>query len=210
MLVKSCGHLRRHLVAYLALFFALGGTSIAAVDKLVPKNSVGSLQVINGSLLTKDFKSGQLPRGARGPRGPVGARGSTGLTGPPGPSGPPGPQGLAGKPGAQGPPGPVSLTYVSSADTPLPAGGRAEAVASCPAGMVVTGGGVFTDPIGPAANVNNSSEASSDGTTPDQWFVAVSNTSTTTDTTFSAEAVCTQPTSFSVGTAARALRAARE
>ena len=34
-------HVRGHFVAYLALFFALGGTSIAAVNAL-PKNSVSS------------------------------------------------------------------------------------------------------------------------------------------------------------------------
>jgi hypothetical protein len=34
-------HMRGHFVAYLALFFALGGTSFAAVNAL-PKNSVGS------------------------------------------------------------------------------------------------------------------------------------------------------------------------
>ena len=78
-------HLRAHLVAYLALFFALGGTSFAAVSKLLPANSVGTRQVINGSLLKKDFKRGQIPpRGARGARGPRGDPGPQGADGPPG------------------------------------------------------------------------------------------------------------------------------
>jgi hypothetical protein len=71
------------VIACLALAIALGGSAFAAT-MLVPKNSVGSAQVINGSLLTKDFKRGQLPRGARGPRG---AQGSQGEQGPPGPRG---------------------------------------------------------------------------------------------------------------------------
>jgi hypothetical protein len=62
-------HLRQNVVAYLALLFALSGTSYAAATKLLPANSVGTKQVINGSLLKKDFKPGQLLRGARGPQG---------------------------------------------------------------------------------------------------------------------------------------------
>jgi hypothetical protein len=38
---KIGNHMRGHFVAYLALFLALGGTSIAAVNAL-PTNSVGS------------------------------------------------------------------------------------------------------------------------------------------------------------------------
>ncbi|MEA2391318.1 MAG: hypothetical protein QOK31_1427 [Solirubrobacteraceae bacterium] len=64
-------------MAYVALFVALGGTSYAALR--LPANSVGSKQIRNNavssskvhdrSLLAKDFKSGQLPRGATGPQG---------------------------------------------------------------------------------------------------------------------------------------------
>lgn len=86
-------HLRRNVVAYLALLFALSSTSYAATTRLLPANSVGSKQVINGSLLKKDFKAGQLLRGARGPQGS------------PGPAGPQGAQGPQGLKGAQGPAG---------------------------------------------------------------------------------------------------------
>jgi len=48
------------VVATLALLIALGGTSAAAVG-LLPRNSVGSSQVIDGSLRTRDFASGVLP-----------------------------------------------------------------------------------------------------------------------------------------------------
>jgi hypothetical protein len=83
------------LIALLALFVALGGSSYAALQ--LPRGSVGTKQLKNGavtskkvrnnSLLVRDFRASQRAR-LRGPRGPQGARGEQGL------------------PGAQGPPGP--------------------------------------------------------------------------------------------------------
>lgn len=73
------------LVALVALFVALGGSSYAALN--LPKNSVGSKQlkknavsskkVRNGSLLVRDLRpSGRTAlRGQRGPDGPQGAPG---------------------------------------------------------------------------------------------------------------------------------------
>ena len=71
------GFVKGNAVALLALFVALGGTSYAAVK--LPKDSVTAVQikagavrtgeVKNGSLLKKDFKAGQLPKGAPGPAG---------------------------------------------------------------------------------------------------------------------------------------------
>jgi hypothetical protein len=83
-------------VAVLALFIAIGGTGYAALK--LPKNSVGTKQlkhnavssskVKNRSLLAKDFKAGQLPRGSQGAAGPAG---------PTGPQGPQGADGLGAK-----------------------------------------------------------------------------------------------------------------
>jgi hypothetical protein len=98
-------HLRRNVVAYLALLFALSSTSYAATTKLLPANSVGTRQVINGSLLKKDFKAGQLPRGKRGPAGPQG------IAGPAGPRGPAGVAGATGPKGDKGDKGDVGPTY---------------------------------------------------------------------------------------------------
>ena len=79
------------VVACAALLVALGGTSFAAVKVLVPRNSVGSLQVIDHSLLAKDFKTPPKgPRGLAGPAGPAGPAGSQGPAGPAGASGPKG------------------------------------------------------------------------------------------------------------------------
>ena len=74
------GHLRRNLVAYLALFVALSSTSFAATTKLLPRNSVGTRQVINGSLQRVDLSTRAVKalRGRRGPVGPVGRQGPAG------------------------------------------------------------------------------------------------------------------------------------
>jgi hypothetical protein len=96
------------VVAAAALFVALAGTGIAAVG--IPRNSVGtanlkpgavtnakirngavtSAKVRDFSLLRRDFRPGQLPRG------PIGLQGLQGPAGPAGPAGPQGPQGPAG------------------------------------------------------------------------------------------------------------------
>jgi hypothetical protein len=92
------------VVACLALTVALGGTSVAAVSQLVPRNSVGprqiqfgavtgpkirnnavtSVKVANRSLLRADFAPGQLPAGPTGPQGPAGPAGPAGAAGPAG------------------------------------------------------------------------------------------------------------------------------
>jgi hypothetical protein len=74
---------RRNAIGLLALFVALSGTTYAASSALLPKNSVGSAQVINGSLQTKDLskKARRSLKGNRGPRGFAGRRGPTGLPG---------------------------------------------------------------------------------------------------------------------------------
>jgi hypothetical protein len=133
--------LRSHLtfanvVACIALFVALGGTSVAAVS--LKKNSVGSKQIKNSSLtgadiknsslgstdiknralLAKDFKSGQLPAGARGATGAQGAAGATNVT-------------------------------LRTGTTPVPSGaaGGFQAAAFCAAGERAVGGGArISDP----------------------------------------------------------------
>ena len=83
-----------HVVAVIALFFAIGGQSVAVgaaksaakliTGKQVKDNSLTTADVKDGSLLSQDFKAGQLPAGpagAPGPRGDSGAQGSKGDTG---------------------------------------------------------------------------------------------------------------------------------
>jgi hypothetical protein len=95
------------IIACLALFVALGGSSYAAV--ILTKNSVRSAHIKNGqvkradlrnnavnsskvgnsSLLAADFAPGQLPAGAKGDKGDTGATGATGAQGPAGADGGP-------------------------------------------------------------------------------------------------------------------------
>lgn len=95
---------RRNFLALLALFVALGGTSYAAGTALLPKNSVGSKQVRNGSLQTADLsrRAKRALKGARGPRGLQGVQGVQGV------------RGAAGAKGDRGPPGPTQFARVKS------------------------------------------------------------------------------------------------
>lgn len=108
------------VIASIALLVSLTGTSVAAVSQLsknsvgtaqLKKNAVTSVKVKNGSLLRADFKSGQIPTGARGPAGPQGAQG------PQGPQGAQGPQGLQGLPGATGSVTKLTATLASTGST---------------------------------------------------------------------------------------------
>jgi hypothetical protein len=74
------------VLAAIALAVALSGTGYAAVNAL-PRNSVTSVQVKDRSLLAKDFKLGQIPRGPAGAPGPPGPAGPAGAPGPAGPAG---------------------------------------------------------------------------------------------------------------------------
>jgi len=131
------------VVSLVALTVALGGTSYAAIT--LPANSVGSKQikpkgvkgsdiasnavtspkVKDGSLLSKDFKPGQLVAGAPGATGPQGLKGATGATGATGP------QGLKGDTGAPGATGPQGLKGDTGAPGPFPA--------TLPSGKTLTG-----------------------------------------------------------------------
>jgi hypothetical protein len=117
------GHLTySNLIATLALFLAIGGTSYAAVTitgknvkneslsgRDVKNSSLTGKDVRDGSLNSSDFAGGQLPAGpkgdagAQGPRGDDGRpgadgqRGADGTTGPTGPTGPAGDDAAAGR-----------------------------------------------------------------------------------------------------------------
>jgi hypothetical protein len=101
-------HLRHNVIAYVALFVALGGTSYAAV-RLKPgsvtsaalakhavthtklaTNSVTSANVAARTLTSTDFKAGVLSSSGKGAKGDKGATGAAGAAGAPGPQGLPG------------------------------------------------------------------------------------------------------------------------
>src|SRR3954452_8414729 len=116
------------VVAVLALFIAMAGTSYAAIK--LPANSVGSKQIKtnavvsskikDGSLTRKDFAASQLPAGAQGLPGLTGAAGAPGAQ------------------GAQGPEGQPAVTFINVVSS---ATGTGAQTANCPAGEIATGGG---------------------------------------------------------------------
>ena len=171
------------IVAGLALLFALGGTGYAA--GVVGIGSVGTPQlkadavisskVKDGSLLARDFKAGQLPRGAQGAPGPAGSTGTQGSQGAPGPKGDVGAQGSA---GAAGPAGFSSLTYVESEFGPFPAGTQYGGEAACPAGRHIVGGGVVSESgVAGDQQVNSSYPSDGLGAGTTSWWADVDNSS---------------------------------
>jgi hypothetical protein len=101
---RAIEHLGHNAVAYIALFVALSGVATAAT-LVVPRNSVGSAQVINGSLQSADL-SGRAKKTLRGAKGAPGSAGAQGPQGPAGVQGGNGARGATGANGATGPEGP--------------------------------------------------------------------------------------------------------
>jgi hypothetical protein len=135
------------VAACVALATSLGGVGYAA--SVLPRNSVGTVQVRNDAivsskiknrtLLARDFKAGQLPAGPPGPKGDRGERGPKGETGPQGPAGTRGPAGPAGPPGLRGVVGWEQRTTPVTVKGP----GLASVRVNCPAGKRALGGGVL-------------------------------------------------------------------
>jgi hypothetical protein len=94
MFSRALTAIRHNLIAWLALFVALGGTSLAATHYVITS--------------TKQIKPSVLKQlqGKTGARGTNGSSGPKGEPGPQGPQGSQGPQGTQGGSGAPGPPGP--------------------------------------------------------------------------------------------------------
>lgn len=159
MLSAALRHLRGNLVAYVALLVALSSTSYAAASKLGPRNSVGTAQVVNGSLQKIDLSSKAVAalrgqRGARGSTGATGATGPQGLPGPQGLKGDPGVQGAKGDPGVQGPRGPSDAFFMFGDSGTLPGGarlGNPDEVLVLPPGKYVLGGNAIFDNTDSAA-----------------------------------------------------------
>jgi hypothetical protein len=151
------------VVSVTALVVAvLGSTPVgeAAKNLVVPRNSVGTLQLKNRAVTTAkirngavtsakvanftlravDFRSGQLPRGPVGPAGP------------PGPAGPQGPPGLSG----------LQSVYATG---PANSNTTRTLTAACPSGKQAVGGGATILP----ANVADVALTSSYLANPTTW-----------------------------------------
>ena len=155
-----------NVVATIALFVALGGSSYAAIrisGRNVVDGSLTSRDVKDRSLLKKVYRLGVCRGGAPGARGAGGAPGATGATGPPG------------APGVSG------YERVTSEPFEIPTGTERPGSASCPAGKKVLGGGA--EVAGAEQTVIDSYPVSAD-----DWFVHVTNTGAAA--TFTVYAIC--------------------
>jgi hypothetical protein len=182
------------IVAIVALVVATAGTATAAslisgsrirnrsiAGRKLKRGAVTTREVRNHSLLARDFRAGQLPRGPRG---------FTGATGPRGPAGPAGPAGQNGINGFG------RIAYGQDVES-LPTGTTPDnpvfADAQCPAGLVATGGDtVITDidgsvvPDNPVAGLQVTSSFQSGV---DLWSGSAFNTSGT-DLFVVADVIC--------------------
>lgn len=162
-------HLGRHLVGYVALLFALTGTSYAAAT------------LINGSqikphTIAKDRLTNQAIKQLRGNRGAQGTQGPQGPTGARGPTGQQGIQGIQGLPGLSG--------YVngSSSTVAVAAGAQASTGAWCPTGTQPLGGGYFPTTAGASAlRTVAAAFAIQDGTGLPGFLVTMANEGGTTE-----------------------------
>jgi hypothetical protein len=188
---RFLAHLRGNAVAYTALFLSLGGSSYAAVQlspgsvrtrtlangavtrAKLASNSVGSTQVVNGSLNSKDFKPGQLLQGIKGDigaSGQAGSAGAAGLAGLKGTQGDPGPVGAAGPAGQDGSAsigakarlaGSVTAPHGASTNTPLSAASWTQSSGELD---LITGSATIHVPASCTGSFGNSLVISVDGT----------------------------------------------
>jgi hypothetical protein len=83
MLRGIAAYLRRHHIALLALFFAMGGTAMAA-GSLINGSQIKPHTIAKNRLTTQAVKQLKGNKGARGVPGAAGPQGPQGLQGPPG------------------------------------------------------------------------------------------------------------------------------
>jgi hypothetical protein len=160
------------MIASLALFFALGGTAIAARHYLITSTSQ-----IKPSVLNK-LKGNVGQIGATGPQGPSGAQG---------PVGPAGAQGLPGSSNLSAlslVEGPENRVPAYNEDGPEGDEGVEGSVATCPTGDHVLSGGsdVFAGIVEGEISVPSEDH--------DSWIVVVANDSTYTKGVVQALAYC--------------------
>ncbi len=163
------------IVATLALFVALSGSTYAAVQ-------INGSQIKNGTItkakLAKPLQKQVAKAGPRGKRGPAGPMGPAGV----GLSGPPGVPGAQGAPGERGGFDPSKLTRVTGPSVYVLPDEVETATAQCPAGHRATGGGYFSSITHPAGNIPGFAS----------WAVIVSN-GTSIGIEVNAYVVCAAP-----------------
>ena len=99
MIARLLRAVGQNVVAWLALFVALTGTSVAASHYIITSTGQLKPSVVKQLRATRGVSG---PAGATGPQGPQGKEGPPGLKGEMGLRGESGPRGEAGAPGQQG------------------------------------------------------------------------------------------------------------
>jgi len=107
MVSRVFASIRQNIVAWLALFVALGGTSIAASHYMI---------VSTGQIKPSVLKQLHGARGGTGATGPSGSQGAQGQAGPAGAKGETGPRGETGPEGKEGNQG-TALAYAHIKET---------------------------------------------------------------------------------------------
>jgi hypothetical protein len=129
------------VISLIALFVALGGTSLAATTLINGKN-------IQKHTIAKDRLTSKAIKQLKGNRGPAGPRGATGPQGPQGAQGVQGVQGVQGPKGDTGAPG-SALGYaeVTGGGTLLSGKNVAQANVSSPASGILCFSGLSFTPV---------------------------------------------------------------
>jgi hypothetical protein len=172
-----------NVMATVAVFVALGGSSYAAIkvgSKQIVNNSirskdirndqVRSSDVRNGSLLSKDFKAGQLPTGPAGRQGPPGV---------------PGADGTDGTDGANG----ATNTTIRTETAPVAANSTGGTISFCANGESVVGGAAYL--AGATASEQDLRSTSVFENT-DRFAAQIFN-NTGSEKTVHVQAICTSP-----------------
>jgi hypothetical protein len=181
---------RRHstVVAYLALFAALGGSAYAAVTvtgKNIKDGTVTGRDVKNRSLGTNKLSTRALSSltGQPGPQGLPGPEGDKGEQGPAGQIGKPGPKGDTGPAGPQGPSG-ISGWQYETVGKAIPPGTHTTWSADCPEGKKPLGGGVSVQTLSDRVRIIQSAPKTTDTGEATGWVVTLYKESGITITAF--------------------------
>lgn len=169
------------VVAYVALFAALGGSATAATQ--LKRNSVGTAQIRNGSVHVSDLARSARPltkaRIAQAvtdqmTSSEVLAALSTAVKGQKGDAGPSGPQGGQGPQGPQGTP----TVNIRTSSVQVSPGATGIGVSACASGEKVTGGGGSMEGESGSSTTAGSTLNSAPTDAGDGWSVQMTNRGT--------------------------------